>query len=730
MGRRIILVLASFLFVLTGLFVYQLVTSRNQPIITEILDPPPPPIQDSQDSQGSAVFVDRDQTGAITREFGFEKRITATGEPEPLDMDNIDIGSGDGSIQISKPWVRIHDKSGRIIEIIAETGTILLDSPLSEGKIPTRGYLEDVKVAVYQPVSSVPEESQSPLDSTGVQPTAEFDVKLQGRVDFEMEFSRLNCPGRVSVAAPMFVVEGSDLNLEYDQINERLQELRIGRVEKLLIEAPKSLAGSSSLTADESQTPQAGAVDELPEKRTSSQISTYRFSLSDNVEIIQPGGREKMIADSIVLIADVDLDQMDQKPAEPNDAEDNPAATEFGSLAPENPATEQPAYEPSALDPNEALSMMCQGPMVISLIEQQEVPATGNRMEMTAIGRPVQILLDGREVASADEVVFDQRSKTVVMSAGEDRPVRLDWKDRQWVTTNEKVIIDQNSGQAMFSGSGEFEFADDKTEGPAHFKYDDTMIFFFVPDPDAEEISLKNLMPQRLAIAGGVLVEYQDNQFIAESISTDFGQDPNGHYVPTTVIARGDQEGLSLTNQGDGYQVLGRQIAGNAQDNIWEIIGEPARLIRLDKPEMLEGPVILADLNLNRFEIPEPGTIQAQLSSDIFQSSSDVPADLFVKSSKGVYEADTGRIEIFDANAIIEQVGIVRKTTLVDSPQITINLAGDPNQAGITSGMQLSTLQAHGGLVFVEHNEYDPNTNNHLRMMMMETQELKYDDPN
>ena len=56
--------------------------------------------------------------------------------------------------------------------------------------------------------------------------------------------------------------------------------------------------------------------------------------------------------------------------------------------------------------------------------------------------------------------------------------------------------------------------------------------------------------------------------------------------------------------------------------------------------------------------------------------------------------------------------------------------ADEPNQTGFITGMNLSSLRAHDGPVFIEHNEYDPNTDRLLRTMMMETQELKYDDPN
>jgi len=727
MGRRIILFLVSFLVVLAGLFVYQLVTSRNQPILPVEVDPPPPLVQQTQ---GSTHFIERDQTGAITREFGYDKRITDSGEPDTIILGDKGIGGIDGAIQISKPWARIHDKSGRIVEIVAETGTVLLDRPLSEGQIPSQGYLEDVNVTVYQQSKVLSDQSQSPLEFTDTRPSPEFSVLLRERVDFQLEFSRLNCPGKVSVAAPMFAVEGYDLNLEYDQINERLQELRINRIEKLLIVAPKSLAGSVSSAADENHPPQDSTADMKQDNKRAPQLSTYQFSLSDNVEIIQPGGREKMTADSIILIADVDLAQMGRNSSEPNDAGDNPPEAESGDLATEKPATKQSIFVPTVLDPNEVINMMCQGPMVISLMDQSEVKAAGSRLEMTATGRPVQIWRNGRQVVRADEVVFHQMSKTIMMNAGEDRPVRLDWQDHQWITTNEKVLFDQVAGLAEFEGSGEFEFADEKTEGPAHFQYHDTLNFYFFPDPNTEEISLDNLTPQKLEIAGGVRAEYLDNLLIAESISADFTRDPNGQYVPTTVIVEGGPEDLSLANQIDGYQVLGRRIEGDVRDNIWKIIGEPARLVRLDKPEKLEGPVILADLNLNRFEIVEPGTIQAQLSSDIFQFSSDVPADLLVKSTKGIFDADTGRIEIFDANAIVEQVDTVRKATRVDSPQITIDLIGEPNQTGFTSGMQLSALRAHGGLVFIAHNEYDPNSNDRLRTMMMETQELKFDDPN
>ncbi|KPK72938.1 MAG: hypothetical protein AMJ79_15460 [Phycisphaerae bacterium SM23_30] len=382
--------------------------------------------------------------------------------------------------------------------------------------------------------------------------------------------------------------------------------------------------------------------------------------------------------------------------------------------------------------------MTGKGPLLITLAEDVEPGPSGNRLEMTAFGKPAQIWRERREVVRADRISFDQVRKTIYMSAGINRPVKLDWARQQWITAEKSVQFDQDAGRAVFAGPGELEFASDQMKGPAHFIYQDKLFFDFTADPNADEIDLANLKPEQLSFANGIEGAFEDMHFVAQDLMCQFEADPNGEYLPTHVVAEGPGETLRLTNEKQDYQVTGDILEGDAQTNIWRIHGNPARALTLQQEDRIEGATIIADLNKQLFEVAESSRLFASFAGDPFEPASVKPVQLHVFSRRGVtYDHAVGQIVMREPNALIEQVEKNRQVTRLLCPVLTIQLADEtkmpldePNHVESGTNLNLATLTAHGQEVNILRSEYDLASDELLSLLKMRSKNLRFDNIN
>lgn len=219
---------------------------------------------------------------------------------------------------------------------------------------------------------------------------------------------------------------------------------------------------------------------------------------------------------------------------------------------------------------------------------------------------------------------------------------------------------------------------------------------------------------------------------IADKLSSDFLLDPNGNYVPAHVVAEGEKGKVRLTNENDGYQVIGDRLEGDARENIWRFFGNPARVAATDQQGQIEGRTIIADLNKQQFEVATPSTIQAQLQGNPFDQSSQAPVEVNVFCRDRVtYDHPTGQIVLHDPNALIEQTDKTRQITQILSNKIILQLADESekthDEPESSTGLDLTTLTAQGPEVVVFRREYDTATGELLSLLRLLSTEMQFD---
>jgi len=567
MAKKIILAAVTMVAVCLALLIYHQTTKKHQP--AESSSPPartdiPTSVSDPGDfiDTGRKIAVGkaekihlktRDENGKLVREFGFAERLSTAQE----------------TIEVSQPWIKFHLKNKNIIEITALTGSL---PKLPAGKIqePTRGILNNVRIIMYK----IPREPSQKLL---------MDIEMNGRVTYEREYSRLSSPGTVKITSPQFNALGSNLTFQYDQIKEQLQELVLRSVDYLLVpasfldqkekkkqnhsSAPSESSGSST-TAPKSQ----------PVKKK--KITSYIFSLNDNVVITNQKDEITYADDFIRILADID--RSESLTTDPN----HPALTPKKTLPLEHtPDDNYPEdKEPDVISPAPPeLKITCDGPLRIIAQDEKVPPSRENRLIVTARGNPVRSYRNGILSLAADQVFYDQNRQIKLTAL--DHPVRLHLPPHQWVTAERDVTLDQKNGLATLRGPGDIQYTLADPNQPGNISYLDQLKIKF--DPNAhfspsltsltdmplewfdfvggmnvqEKNSLTNLKKGRLSFFPSPApeksrkkyynlqlksIELTDNisflsdtsSFSAEQLTARFQLDPNGVSQPHSILAR------------------------------------------------------------------------------------------------------------------------------------------------------------------------------------------------
>jgi len=471
MAKKMILFAVTLVSVLVVFLIYQQSTSVDGPTSTS--EPTAPrPIAENIDkvkplSSGSLetgvvklggsdnlVFTATDK-GRIVRKFGFAERLE----------------SPEGILKISQPWVQIFPKdpqSRSIVEITARTGSVPVESSSGRIEMPQMGQLEDVRVEMIQ-LAPDQQGLADPLKrDAAVEYAVEMEVLLEGLVGFELEFSRLNCPGRFEVSSAQFDASGWGLNLQYDQVNEALQDLELLRLERLAMSrgslAGQSESGESKLEGDLADA-EKSSPDSAAEKVDKRRIATYRFTLVDEVVVDQGG--EKLLADKLEIIKDVDYAQLRPggKSAEGKADKTSDADEAKDDELPEAGLSEA---EPKVL-------VTCKGPLRITTVTDEAIigitERTGERLEMTATGQPARIYRNDRVAVEADRIVFNQVTMRSGFISDSARPVKLSLADDQLITARTEVEVDHARRVAELTGPGIIEYASEADQESSTIAY-------------------------------------------------------------------------------------------------------------------------------------------------------------------------------------------------------------------------------------------------------------------
>ncbi len=498
MLKRFLIVGLTFLAAVAGLFIYQWFTASSQTGSAASDAPPPPPPSLSDAGTGGhgeqivefegvrieqtrdPCFVTRDRDANITQKFGWREVISKEDE----------------ALVVAAPHYSRYLTNGKMICINAETGQVQTPG-VRQGEIPQRGSLHGVTVTMYPT-----HDRREP---------AEMEVRLAGRVEFEVEFSRLDCPGGFEVQSQDFQAAGEGLRLQYDQIDERVQEMTIRQLDRLRFARNTVSDRQLSPGAGSAKTePQAGAVedgsaDADAEAEGKGKRATYRLTLSDDVAIALTD-EETLLADKVEVLADVDYAGVSG-----SDAAGDEGAGQAGEAVASDGAASEDGAQTSA--DREFVEISCAGLVRIDLAKPEsrlvdDVPVgeRGERFEFLATGTPVEVI-QGGEVAQQANVIYLNRAAELIRLASTDDelPVvlALDADQRaiaqRQVELRKEVTASGEPGRfrATLSGPGQISLLPEPNR-PTRIDYEDAIEICFAERVEAVDAEAKLLRKKAL----------------------------------------------------------------------------------------------------------------------------------------------------------------------------------------------------------------------------------------
>ena len=535
MAKKIILFAVTLVSVLVVFLIYQQTTSVDGPTVTPVPTAPRPMVENMDKikplSSGALetgvvevgwsdnlVFTATDK-GRIVRKFGFAERLE----------------SPEGILKISLPWVQIFPKdpqSRSVVEITARTGSVPVESSSGRIEMPQMGQLEDVRVEMIQLAPDQQGLAIPPERDAAVEYAVEMEVLLEGLVGFELEFSRLNCPGRFEVSSAQFDASGWGLNLQYDQVNEALQDLELLRLERLAMSrgslagqsnSAKSTSGESELAKSDSEESLAKAEQSSAEaaakKADERRIATYRFTLVDEVVVDQGG--EKLMADKLEIIKDVDYAQLRSG--------GKSAGGEVDNTGDADEAKNNELPEAGLSEAESKVLVTCKGPLRITTVDPaviegaaegtEAIERTGERLEMTATGQPVRIYRDDRLAVEADRIVFDQVTQRSGFISDSARSVKLSLADDQMITARTEVEVDHASRVAELTGPGMIEYVAEANQESSTIAYEGQLQVQFgqsEPGKEGENLFSSWGAVEQFSFEGRLTAKSPEGQFEAD----------------------------------------------------------------------------------------------------------------------------------------------------------------------------------------------------------------------
>jgi len=513
MVRRIILAAAALLIAMGGLFIYRLVSRTSIQPYEQGPEGPAKSIEsDAEKTEeinilqtgpvgvGQAkglYFTTRDNKGKIVREFGCEERV----------------GNEEGIFEISKPWVKFYSQDQKIIEITAQRGSMPLEVTAGQMKLPASGYIEgEVRIEMYDRDPNAPVGKKEPTAEEKQDRLREMVVKLE-RLDFQREFSQITSGGGVEILASEFFAQGSGLTVQYDQLQNRFQFLELLQVNQLGLQSNiLQTGGKTSAVAK----PQGASTSEIESNDEQSSWSTFRLALSDEVVIQQQ--EEKLTADNIEIIADVD--RFGVFPAEPARAKST--LREMENKQEKLPSESTPSLKAVDTKGQQVTYITCKGPLQITSLDTVGPATSKPRLVFTAYGKPMRVWRQDELVCEADTLQYSREHDTIKLTAEEDRPVKLLWAQGQQATAQREVEFNQGSRLATLSGPGEIDYADEGAAEKRVIFYQDQVNIQFAAAAEAERLGQLGQHPQWLEFEGGVQVNDASGKIEAGKLRISF----------------------------------------------------------------------------------------------------------------------------------------------------------------------------------------------------------------
>ncbi|UCC30280.1 MAG: hypothetical protein JSU86_19030 [Phycisphaerales bacterium] len=136
---------------------------------------------------------------------------------------------------LSKPEVRMRTKNGNAVRVTAERGILEAQRRSGGGLDPQRGRLSGQVVIQYDRLSEA-DRAILPAELRGrIDPSDLVRIELD-EIEFDLEYSKLIVPGRVHLSARDVELEAADLEIRFNDAENRVEQMRIrrgGRIELL-----------------------------------------------------------------------------------------------------------------------------------------------------------------------------------------------------------------------------------------------------------------------------------------------------------------------------------------------------------------------------------------------------------------------------------------------------------------------------------------------------------------
>jgi len=711
MAKRVILVVASLFIVCLVLLIYRrasmnLVSAPGEGEVMEAFDDP-----DFGRGDVGKIGIGPDGLAIENAEgFNFVKpgkyKIEFTRR----------LSSDEGNLVFSEPRVELYGKNQQVVEITADAITIPSDEFADlQNQLPNTGSLEgDVQIKL----------SRRDIDD------AELFVKMEG-VDFRREFSRIVSSGAVDIKAVDFEALGSDLTLQYDQVNDQLQELELRNLKKLRLSAELLNTPSkkkSVLTKPDDEQPTT------PDRQAKSKFTTYRLTLSDNVVIDQK--EQRMLAETIEVLACIDASQTARDRSVVKEEVDNEDTTVISKQ--------------DITDDTEYVELTCDGPMRIATV--QDSSATKGKLEFSARGKPVEIWRKGELAITADVVVYNNVDRKVKLQSSDNRDVWLSIGPEQFATAQE-ISFDGQDRIAVLAGPGRIEYGSgkkDPNDTPDVITYKG-QVKIKLAEPDTKPASMMTVgEPEWMEFTGGISGEIANSTFHADRGRLVFfdkvqqhegiqDQDPNQQLAAVKSIAlAGNVRWSDKNNQITGDRIIGETDKGDiTKEGVWLIEGTPAKA-QLAQHRQLTGEKIRLDLRSGYCVIDGEGAMDDVISRDLTGGALARPVPMRIVWHNGAqYNVNSSEVILRDAEVHFEQRDDKTRrhnTVFCTKLNITMTLKDDPNRVQDDSTAddddvryEPDQLTATGPVVRLVSKQYDLAKGNLISEMEMQSQQMRFD---
>lgn len=486
------------------------------------------------------------------------------------------LGERSLELEVKSPRIRVHTPAGPIIELSSDRGVIERKSTdLTRMEMKTAELQGAVKITIDR-LSNAQRKAlaDDPAAMAEVDPDRFINIEMDD-LYFDLEFARVQTQGPFHVKAAEAEIRGRGLNVRYNELESRVEELNITSGERVIVwnlndrfrvaglgagpkeepaDAPSSAPTPSPIPTPTPAPETESAEDDLPpllaedEPRKPRQRPTdvYNATFAGDVRITQfeaDADVGRLVADELRILFDFSQRERELARQAPGSAE--PAETG--------------APEARAIDRSSRIELTWSGPM--SVTSQRLAPATegaapAQRMHLTATGERVEVRDAQREV-TCRKLVYASESESVELTGTAEVPAHVRMRDAGELIGRE-IILERDAGKARARGPGGRLVAALEERGgsaisgltggghPAPlevlFESDVAAEFTRVEVERFDIRTAKTEMVQRemlksTVFTGQVRMTRGDDRFEGERIEIDFALDPNGKQYPTHVRA-------------------------------------------------------------------------------------------------------------------------------------------------------------------------------------------------